>query len=135
MRRLLPLLILVLAACGSDSTTTPTSASVVGAYTLKTVNGANTPAVIAQTAAGKFEVLDDVVTLNADHTYSEAGHLRTTLANGTVTTSPQVDQGTYTSTNGAVQFTSTVGNGVTNGSINGNTLTIIDTGITLVYSK
>ena len=134
MRRLFILATLALAACGSDSTS-PTSVNVVGTYQLKTVNGGGLPAVLQQTSAGKVEVLDDMVTLNADHTYSETGHLRGTLSDGTVTTSPSTDVGTYSSTNGAVQFTSTAGAGTTNASVSGNTLTIIESGFTLVYSK
>lgn len=122
-------------ACGGSDSTSPGAVSVVGAYQLKTVNGASLPALISQTSSGKVEVLDDLFTLNADHTYSEVGHLRGTSSNGTVTTSPESDVGTYSSANGSVLFTSTAGSGTTNASVNGNTLTIIESGFTLVYSK
>jgi hypothetical protein len=136
MRRLLAVLSFAVVACGgSDSPTGPTAVSVVGAFSLKTINGASLPAVLAQTTSGKVEVLDDLFTLNADHTYSEVGHIRTTLSNGSVTTSPESDVGTYTSANGAVQLTSTVGNGTASGSVNGNTLTVIESGFTFVYSR
>jgi hypothetical protein len=128
--------LLVLAGCGgSDGTTTSTATSIVGTYNLQTVNGVHVPATIVASTDGTFVAIDDVVTLNADHTYSEAGHVRITLPNGTTTTSPETDAGTYSSTNGAVQLISTDGNGTTSGAINSNTLTIIAQGATLVYSK
>ena len=111
----------------SDSVTTPPTQSIVRTYVLRTIGDASLPVVIAQDPSVKVEITDDEITLNADHSYAEAGHLRVTAANGTVFISSQADQGTYTFQNGAVVLTSSIGNGTTTGSISGSTFTVVDT--------
>ena len=135
MRKLLIGIILssVVACGGSDSPAAP-SVVVVGSYALQTFNGSALPAVFSQSASAKFEVLDDNYTLNADHTYSESGHFRTTTASS-VSTSIETDVGTYTATNGAITLTSTVGNGPLSATISGSTLMINISGGALVYTR
>jgi hypothetical protein len=138
MRRTLSaaLLILSLVGCGGgDGPSTPTSSSIVGTYNLQSVNGAKLPATLLQTTSEKIVVTDDAVTLSANLTYNEVGHAQLTDSSGATTTLPEGDAGTYTSTNGAVVLTSTIGNGSTNATINGSTLTIAAEGATLVYSR
>src|SRR5215467_7550303 len=115
-------------ACSdSDSVTTPPPQSIVRTYILRTIGAASLPVVIAQNGSVTVEITDDEITLNADHTYAEAGHLRVTAADGTAQIFPQADQGTYTAQNGAVVLTSSIGNGPTTGRISGNTFTVVDT--------
>ena len=134
-RRASLLCYLLLAACGGGGATAPVDAAIVGSYQLQTINGFAVPAVYVQSATGKVEILDDVYTLNADRTYTEAGHTRTTYATGAVTLSAGVDAGTFTSGNGTVQLVSNEGNGTSSGTMGGGTLTIVDQGASLVYKK
>jgi hypothetical protein len=95
MKRLLVLTVLALAGgCGSASDSTAPgdgAPNVVGSYTLQTVAGIAVPGVLLANYQGtKIEVLDDAYTLNADHTWSEHGTLRSTdLTSGAVTTAPE----------------------------------------------
>lgn len=123
-----------LVACGGSDSPAAPSVVVVGSYALQTYNGSALPAVFLQSASAKFEVLDDSYTLNADHTYTETGHFRTTTASS-VSTSVETDAGTYSATNGAITLTSTVGNGPVSATISGNTLTLAVSGGTLVYAR
>jgi hypothetical protein len=111
----------------SDSVTTPPAQTIVRTYILRTIGGVSLPVVIAQDATVRAEITDDEITLNADHSYAESGHLRVTAADGTVQIFPQADQGTYTVQNGAVVLTSSIGNGTTTGRVSGNTFTVVDT--------
>src|SRR5512146_3171833 len=96
MRRLIPLVALAVAvACGSDSTTQPTVASLAGTWTLQSVNGSPLPFTVTQTGTDKVELLSDVVTASANGTYTEAVQFRTTL-NGQSTTDTESDAGTFT---------------------------------------
>ncbi len=126
--------LICVSACGSDSSTTP-GVNVVGTFQLKTINGGPLPALLVQNAAGRSVVTDDEFTLNADHTYSEVGHLQITLTTGSVITQPEADAGVYSNTNGAVVLSSLDGNGTNNATVNGNTLTILLDGATLVYQR
>ena len=131
---LIGLILSSLVACGGSDSPAAPSVVVVGSYALQTYNGGGLPAVFSQSASAKFEVLDDNYTLNADHTYTESGHFRTTTASS-VSTSVETDAGTYTATNGVITLTSTVGNGPLSATISGNTLTFNISGVALVYTR
>jgi hypothetical protein len=115
------------AACGGDNSTGP-SHSVVGTYTLQTINGQPLPFLIFQGATEKYEFISDVVAVNADYTYSETGSVRyTDLTTGAVTAQPFSSAGTWRETNGAIEFTDASDGSVVNGTVSGNTLTILET--------
>jgi hypothetical protein len=138
MRRTISAALLVLSflGCGgSDGPSAPAAASIVGTYNLQSVNGVKLPATLIETTAEKIVVTDDEVTLSADLTYSEIGHAQVTASNGAAATLPEGDTGTYTNANGAVVLSSTIGNGSTNATISGSSLTIVAQGATLVYSR
>lgn len=133
MRKLFAVLALALAAaCGSDSATN-VQASIAGTYSLRTINGTPMPFILAQTGANKTEVTDDAITLNNGGTWTESGHYRTTT-NGVATTSSVVDAGTYTLNGTAITLTS-ANTGVASGTVSGSTLTVVDQGLSAVYSK
>jgi hypothetical protein len=136
MRKLAALLAFVmLASCGSDGSapTAPVPQSIVGIWTLKTVNGAPLPFTIAQVGSDKTEATSDQLTVTATR-FTEVTQLRTTF-NGQVTTSSETDTGTYvvSGANAAFKFDSDGSAGV--GTIGIATLTIVQAGITLVYVR
>jgi hypothetical protein len=98
------------------------------------VNGAVLPATI-QAANPKVDVLSDVYTFNADHTYSEVTSFR--LTNGTsITTQQATEVGTWSQTNASVGFgPTTSGSSPYTGSVAAGTLTVASGGITAVYTK
>src|ERR1044072_8557407 len=54
MRKLLLAVAMLTLACGGDSTTEPTNASVAGTWSLSTVNGTALPYILAQSGADKI---------------------------------------------------------------------------------
>lgn len=134
MRRLLPLVALAVAvACGSDSTTQPTVASVAGTWNLQSVNGSPLPFTLTQTGSDRLELLSGVVTANANGTYTEVAQFRTTV-NGQSSTSTESDAGTFTLNGTAVSLTGTQ-TGNINGALSGNTLTLTEQGFAWVFVK
>lgn len=134
MRRLIPLVALAVAvACGSDSTTQPTMASVAGTWALQSVNGAPLPFTVTQSGSDKVELLSDVVTANINGTYTEVAQFRTTL-NGQSTTNTETDAGTFVLNGTAVSLSSTQ-TGNINGELSGNRLTLVETGYAWVFVK
>ena len=134
MRRLIPVVALAVAvACGSDSTTQPTAASVAGTWSLQTVNGSPLPFTLTQTGTDKLELLSDVVTAQPNGTYTEVVQFRTTVG-GQTTTSSNTDSGTFT-INGTAVVLSSAQTGSTTGQLSGNTLTLADQGYVWVFVK
>ncbi|MEO7711961.1 MAG: hypothetical protein ABIV10_03505 [Gemmatimonadaceae bacterium] len=127
---MLPLLALL--ACGGDGSTSP-GASIAGAYSLTTVNGAPLPFVATQAGTYKYEITADTYTLAAGGTWTEMRADRTT-SNGAVTTSTKTDAGSW-STNGTVITLTSPTNGAVSGTVSGNTLSLTSQGNTLVFSK
>jgi hypothetical protein len=135
MRRLVCLALAFAAlACGDDETTAPTQASVAGTWTLQTVNGSPLPFTIA-TSPAKLEVLSYVVNVSANGTWTSSQQIRTTFGT-TVTTNTNTDGGTYTlSGNNVAIISNTAGSTVQTGVINGNTLTLTQSGFIFVFQK
>lgn len=120
---------IALAGCG-DSTGPK---SIVGSYTLQTVNGGALPYILSQSGANKTEILSGAFTLNADHTFSDQGTVRITQS-GVATTTAGSASGTYVQNNTAITLTYS-DNSVDMASINGKTMTLISDGVTLVYTR
>ena len=133
MRRLIPLILAVAVACGSDSPTQPTTASIAGTWTLTSVNGTGLPFVTSQTANDKVELVGDVVTATATGTYTEVFSFRETL-NGVVTTRNEPDNGTYTLNGTAITLNSSTQGSIT-GALSGNTFTLVDQGFVFLFTK
>ncbi len=119
------------AACGDSST--GISGSVAGTYTLRSINGSGLPYTVIASGSNKIEVIDDVMTLNTNGTYSETGHTRTTT-NGSSTTDTGTDTGTYTTAGTSITLRSTDGT-TTVGTVNAGTLTIVDQGLSAVFTQ
>lgn len=143
-KSLLAALVVILVACGGDKATGPQS--VVGSYTLRTVNGANPPGAVYQDAQQKLEVLDGTINLAAGNTWS--GTLGARLTDFTVTPNQvtsypglPLNGGTYTLNGSAVTLNDPTEGLTFTGTVSGGTLNLsvdlIGLGqlTTLVYSK
>lgn len=122
--------VFVLAACGDDST--GPGSSIAGTYQLQTVNGQQVPATVVQAGNNKTVIASGSLILNQNNTFFAAMTIESTV-NGLVDSETQASTGTYTRNNTSIQFTSE-GKTVT-GTLSGNTLTVSDTDMTLVYKK
>ncbi len=116
-------------ACGE-----PTSPlDLVGTYTLQSVNGMSLPFTLQEYGATKVEVLDDMLFLASSSSYSTVGHKQTTT-NGFVILSAPVDAGTFTRRGNVIALESLlVGHWV--GTIQRRSLTLLQQGFTLVYTR
>ena len=121
MRRLVMLaLASTLAACSTDST--GPNGSVTDTYTLRTIDGQPLP----YTFSSGLRLTSDQITLMTDGTYEDVSR----YSDG----SSFVDEGDYTSYNGAVTFYSTSGE-TYQGSISRDVLTQILNGYTQVFQR
>jgi len=110
MRRIALLLAVVaLAACNNDSTSP--NGSVVGSYSLRTVNGNPLP----YTFSNGSVLVSDQLTLNANGTYTDVA----TFSN--VNSTPE--QGYWSINNNLISFTDQVTNTSYTGSLSGSVLT------------
>lgn len=128
----------LLTACDGDST--GNSGSIVGTYTLQTLNGMNLPVAPSSMppptppgAVLTFELTAGSVRLNSDDTCSLSLTFRTTI-DGTVTaTNTETDTCTYSVTGTTIRF-DFPGEAPVTGTISGNTITFIDRD-TFVFTK
>lgn len=136
MRRLLAVLALVSAvACGgSDTPSAPIQSTAVGRWTLSTVNGAALPFTTSGSGANKTELISLTASVETGGKWSAAITSRTTT-NGQQSTQSGTNAGTWSLTGTSLEFRSTNDGSVTTGSVNGNTLTTKQDGMTFVYTK
>ena len=134
MRVLASFALVVLAACGGESTTAPTNVSVAGTWTLQSINGTGLPYIVAQTGADKVEITSDVVTVVASGSFTQITTVRTTFS-GQVTTQSVADAGSWVLNGTAATFQFNSDGSVGTGSISGNTLTIASDGFAYIYRK
>ncbi len=121
-------------ACDGDST--GNGGSIVGTYTLQTLNGESLP---AQRPGGGPVTMDELtagsVRLNSDNTCSLSLTFQTTI-DGTVTaTDTETDTCTYSVTGTTIRFDFPSGEAPITGTISGNTITIVVFGDTFVFTK
>lgn len=101
-KSLLVLSLALLAACGGDSATSPTSQSLAGTYTMRTVNGSPLPFVV-QSGTTKITITADVMTVADGGTWSETGAFTLTV-NGSSTSQVISDGGTFVRAGATVSF-------------------------------
>ena len=77
MRSLISLALVILVACGDDSTTAPTNDSVAGTWSLQSINGTGLPYVVFQIGADKVELVSDVVVAVASGAFTQTTVVRT----------------------------------------------------------
>ena len=132
-------LLVMLVACGGDAT--GPNSSVVGNYTLRTVNGANVPAVIFQDSQEKDELTGGNINLSASNSWTGLLSVRATdLASGATATFSAPANGTYTASGGTITLTDATDGSQLVGSVGGGTLSIsgdlgLGTVITLVFKR
>lgn len=122
----------LLAGCGSDSSTAPTLSSLAGTWNLSTVNGSPLPFVV-QASSPKIELLSDQIVVSANGTFTESTVARFTDGT-TVSTTTIPDAGTYTLNGTAAVFTFSDGSSGT-ATVSGNTFTVASGGYSQVYRK
>ena len=88
-------LVLLLAACGGDDSTGPQQESILGSYTLVTINGSDFPFLLFNTGVERVEWTGEAITLSENATYSEARSYLTS-ENGVETAEEEQFTGTYT---------------------------------------
>ena len=122
---------LALFACGDS---TGVVQNVNGTYDLKTINGSPLPFTISLPGAVVTEdVTSDVITASNGFFTDVTFYRDTDTQTGQVTTSSSSDTGTYVINGTAVTFQ--FNSGFTgNGTVSGNSFTIVDQGISLVYT-
>src|SRR5579862_988194 len=122
---------------GCSGEATGPAASIVGSWSLSTINGAGLPELLFQNASGTTEFTDDAFTFTSGLQYFELGHVRNMLTGGGSTTTAQGDTGTYTysTATGTLIFTSMIGEGVDTATVVGSKLTLVFQGKTYVYVR
>ena len=140
MRRIIGVLLAAsIVACGGDKATG--LSAVAGNYTLRTVNGANVPAVVIQTATERDELTGGNVDLAANGTWTGSLTARATIiATGASLSLPIGANGTYTVNGSSITLTDASDGSQLTGTVSGETLTVSgDIGIgaivTLVFKQ
>jgi hypothetical protein len=137
LRRLaLPLALIVLSACGSDSSTSPNANAdaIEGIYSLRTVNGAALPFVF-QSGPNSLSLTSDVITIASNGSWTETISYRETI-NGQTSNGTDSDQGTWLRAGNGVTLQSSVSGGTAYSGTYGNgSLTFKDVGIVAVFSR
>lgn len=126
--------LVVMAACGSDSTTGPHTSSVVGDWTLQSVDGKAPPDTVIHTSTLTVEFLDGTLALNADMSYKLFFHSRTTQGDS-VTADSSGSSGTYTQSGNTVTIHNPANNGDVVATIASSNLTFVDNGLTFMFTK
>lgn len=136
-KTVLPALVLaLLAACGGDATSpSPTSASVAGAFTLRSIDGAALPFTV-QNGANKVDVISSTLTMTDGGSWSETTNYRVSVNGGTPTSQVGSSSGSYARTGSTFNLFTTSNPNYMSGSFDGkNTLSMIAGGFMFVYSK
>ena len=129
---LLGLFALLAVACLNEGLTG--SGTVTGVYTLRSVNGSPLPYTLSGSGANQTELVRDAITLFQGGTYARERELRIT-ANGQVTIEATTQGGSYELLGKSVSMRAAgVGTPVL-ATIDGNTMTIVEAGVTSVFSK
>jgi hypothetical protein len=134
MRRrvLAGLFIVCSGACFGGSTIG--SPSITGEYTLRTVNGSPLPYTLSGSGTDKTELVRDAITLYQGGTFARSRDSRIT-AGGQVTNNNESDTGSYTIFGTSVALRSNATGQTMQATISGNTMTVVEPGMTAVFSK
>ena len=132
MRKILiGLAVALFIACGDGVVGT---SHISGNYELKTINGSSLPYTVSGSGANKTEVLDQVITLYNGGTYAETGHKRVTV-NGQTSTQDITGSGSYEFFGTAITLRSSSGTYERRGLFHIKAITIVEEGLTQVFSK
>jgi hypothetical protein len=133
MRRLvLALSAVSVLACGDSSG--PEVSSAVGTWNLVTVNGSPLPyTLFLIQPTYRFEILSNVFVAAENGTYTETETTRETES-GTVTTTTETDNGTWSQTGNTVTVVNS-GGATTTATISGNSITVSAPGLVAVFHR
>jgi hypothetical protein len=131
----LALLAVIGSAAACSDITGYSGGSVSGDYQLRTFNGQSLPAFMGSSSFGTDELMDEVLTIDANGTYADTYQIRTTSLTGVRTTQTYQDFGTWNRSNTAFQFTDSRTGDIFTGSLNGSTLTVSQLGDVYVYTR
>jgi hypothetical protein len=129
---LLGLLMLVSVACFDDYSTGV--GTVTGAYTLRTVNGAALPYTYNVDATTQKQIIDDMITLFSGGSYSRTQHANIT-ASGQTTSQTNTESGIYQLLGTSVTLNPSPAGRSTVTTIDGRTMTLVESGITWTFMK
>jgi hypothetical protein len=124
--------IALVGACGGDSATSPDS--VVGTYTLQTINGQAPPQTVNEDANGRLEITGGRMLLDGDGRFHNEIDFRIT-SRGVTSNGPVHLFGTYVRTGTNVTVTPAQGGDSYSMALSGRTLTVGVGGATLVYQR
>ena len=131
MRKLFVMAALALAAACGDSTS---AASVSGTYNLQTVNGSVLPYVF-QASNPKIEIISEQMVLNSNGTFTITDVERTTPTGGSPSNATFSETGTWSLSGNTITVHFTSDNSTSVAQVSGNTLTVAESGFTLVFLK
>jgi hypothetical protein len=134
MRRLAAASLALVASVSACSSSTDASVSIVGIYSLRTINGQSLPFLLVSDAQGTIEVTNGTVDLRADGTFSDVTTFRV-VEGGQETIEVDTGTGTYRRTGNTVTFSLSNGDSYTMVFDGENTLTQQFFGLVLVYRR
>jgi hypothetical protein len=123
---------LVSLGCFDDYSTSV--GTVTGTYTLRTINGSALPQTITVNATTQKEVIDDMITLFSGGTYSRTQHANTTVS-GQTTSETNTESGGYLLLGTSVTLNPSPAGRSTVTTIEGRTMTLVESGITWTFMK
>ncbi len=132
LRVLLGLAMLVSVGCFDDYSTGV--GTVTGTYTLRTINGSALPYTINVNATTQKEVIDDMITLFSGGSYSRTQHANIKV-NGQTTSQTNTESGAYALVGTSVTLNPSPSGQSTVTTIDGRTMTIVESGITWTFMK
>lgn len=132
VRALLALAMLFSVACFDDYSTGV--GTVTGAYTLRTINGAALPYTYNVDATTQKEIIDDIITLFSGGSYSRVQHATITVA-GQTTGQTNTEGGAYVLLGTSVTLNPSPSGRSTVTTIEGKTMTLVESGITWSFMK
>lgn len=132
VRAFLALAMLFSVACFDDYSTGV--GTVTGAYTLRTINGSALPYTMQVDATTRKEIIDDMITLFSGGSYSRTQHANTTVG-GQTTSETNTESGAYALVGTSVTLNPSPAGPSTVTTIEGKTMTIVESGITWTFMK
>ena len=128
------LLAVSVAACGGDSTSEPEAVTVVGTWTVETVNGARLPFILDQRGNDKVELMSATLDVMSSGKFSSTSNERSTIA-GVVELQSYIDPGHFTLAGAVATFVFDFDGGISRGNIAGDAMTFDANGLVVVYRR
>ena len=128
------LLAVSVAACGGDAPSEPAPVTVVGKWSLETVNGARLPFVLDQRGNDKVELISASLDVMSSGAFSATSNERSTIA-GVVKDQSYIDPGRFTLAGAVATFVFDLDGGISRGTIVADAMTFDANGLVVVYRR